>query len=223
MAVVLLTLGCSTGSSLKRAPSSTTVPALTAAPTLPAPPSPLPSLAPSAVRDASAAPIATGITTLDAVLNRLVPGKESWTPLADVASMPCDDDRPNASPPCGGVAAGTPVLAFYAAGCNPAFVTTREDAAAVVQKALENRHGGEIYGVIRGGIPTLTDDGYTMFVRVSTGNVGTDWYLSTGGRIVGIRNACGAYADATPQFGAKDADLLYGPCIFGCKMPTQTP
>jgi hypothetical protein len=114
------------------------------------------------------------------------------------------------------------VLAFYAAGCDPPFVTTREQAVVVVEKAVENRHAGEIYGVVRGGMADLTDDGFIMFVRTPTGNIGNDWYLSVDGRIVGIRNACGGYA-SLPQNEMKGTDLLYGPCMFGCKTPTRTP
>ena len=116
------------------------------------------------------------------------------------------------------------MLAFYAAGCDPLFVTTQEQAAVAVEKALENRRAGAIYGVVRGGIPGLTDDGYVMAVRRPNGNVGNFWYLSIDGRIVGVRNACGVYA-TIPGAEFKDWIVSYGdgPCFLGCKTPTPSP
>ena len=223
--VAILASGCSSkhASEPTAPPKVTATPALISAPTPYATSSPPPTLAPRPPPDATATPIATGITVLDSVLNRLVRGSRgAWTSLADVAPMPCDDARPTERPPCGGAAAGTQVLAFYAAGCDPLFVTTQEQAVEVVGKALENRHAGEIYGGVSGGIPDLTDDGYTMTVRRETANVGNFWYLSVDGRIVGIRNSCGGHP-ALPQRDFTDSGLLYGPCFSGCKIPTPTP
>jgi hypothetical protein len=136
--------------------------------------------------------------------------------------MPCDDARPTERPACGGAAAGTQVFAFYAAGCDPPFVTTREQAAVAVEKAQENRHDGTIYGVVSGGIPDLTDDGYTMSVISIGGNVGNFWYLSLDGRIIGIRNACGGFP-TVPERDFKESRFLYGPCTSYCYTPTPTP
>jgi hypothetical protein len=165
-------------------------------------------------------PTHTAVAVADSVLREFLSGMVwDWPSRASLAPMPCAPDS-SAAPPCAGAPAGSPVPAFYAAGCEPPFLTDAQAAQDVIRHKLEGAAAWEVYGVVRGGIPGLTPDGYVVELRIATGNGGNLWYLSPGGRIVGIRNGCGAGLGTAGRL-IPNPTYLYGPCWFGvCGTPT---